>query len=246
LWLTLPSGANAGTYCCAYDANGNVMALVSAADGSVAAQYEYGPFGEVLRATGPMAKVNPFRFSTKYQDDETALVYYGYRYYDPSTGRWPNRDPMGEPGFETLPGKRSSVILGEPNLHEFIHNDPLNRIDPVGLWQWGWPPWGNKKDKKCKDCEKQDNPAKDLFKTAADTLAGEVGGKTGAMVRLILLAADAKQGCGDMKGAANTCLDFARDSDQAGCLQCCHAIMNSFPNLGGFSYFECHAICSKF
>ena len=33
-----------------------------------------GPFGEVLRATGPMAKTNPFRFSTKYQDDETDLL----------------------------------------------------------------------------------------------------------------------------------------------------------------------------
>jgi hypothetical protein len=31
------------------------------------AHYQYGPFGEVLRATGPMAKANPFRFSTKYQ-----------------------------------------------------------------------------------------------------------------------------------------------------------------------------------
>ena len=39
-----------------------------------------GPFGELLRATGPMAKANPFRFSTKYQDDETDLLYYGYRY----------------------------------------------------------------------------------------------------------------------------------------------------------------------
>ena len=47
-----------------------------------------GPFGEVLRATGPMAKANPFRFSTKYQDDETDLLYYGYRYYSASTGRW--------------------------------------------------------------------------------------------------------------------------------------------------------------
>ena len=35
---------------------------------------EYGPFGEFIRATGPMAKANPFRFSTKYQDDETDLV----------------------------------------------------------------------------------------------------------------------------------------------------------------------------
>jgi hypothetical protein len=41
---------------------------------------DYGPFGELIRATGPMAKVNPFRFSTKYDDDESDLVYYGYRY----------------------------------------------------------------------------------------------------------------------------------------------------------------------
>ena len=67
LWMTVPAGANAGTYFSAYDGNGNVMALVNAADGSVAARYEYGPFGELIRATGPMAKVNPFRFSTKYQ-----------------------------------------------------------------------------------------------------------------------------------------------------------------------------------
>jgi hypothetical protein len=40
---------------------------------------EYGPFGEVIRATGPMAKVNPFRFPTKYQDDDNDLPYYGFR-----------------------------------------------------------------------------------------------------------------------------------------------------------------------
>jgi RHS repeat-associated protein len=57
----------------------------------VLAQYEYGPFGELLRATGPMAKANPFRFSTKYQDDETDLVYYGRRYLNTSTGRWLSR-----------------------------------------------------------------------------------------------------------------------------------------------------------
>ena len=72
----------------AFDGNGNVAALVNAADGTVAANYEYGPFGEVIRPTGPMAKANPFRFSTKYQDDESDLLYYGYRYYKPSTGTW--------------------------------------------------------------------------------------------------------------------------------------------------------------
>jgi RHS repeat-associated protein len=55
-----------------------------------------GPFGELIRTTGPMAKGSPFRFSTKYQDDETDLLYYGYRFYNVSTGRWVSRDPMDE------------------------------------------------------------------------------------------------------------------------------------------------------
>jgi YD repeat-containing protein len=76
LSMTVYSGANAGTYLYCYDGNGNVVALVNAASGVVAAQYEYGPFGELIRATGPMAKLNPFRFSTKYQDDETDFLYY--------------------------------------------------------------------------------------------------------------------------------------------------------------------------
>src|ERR1700734_3770224 len=59
-----------------------------------------GPFGELIRQSGPMAKLNPFRFSTKYDDDETDFLYYGYRYYNPSTGRWLSRDPIVELGFD--------------------------------------------------------------------------------------------------------------------------------------------------
>jgi RHS repeat-associated protein len=102
-----------------FDGNGNIAGLVNAADGAAVAQYEYGPFGEVIRATGPMAKANPFRFSTKYQDDESDLVYYGYRYYNASTGRWPNSDPLGEKG-----GK---------NLYAFVLNDPVRFHDSKGL-----------------------------------------------------------------------------------------------------------------
>ena len=82
----------------AYDGNGNVAALADAANGTVAARYEYGPFAEPIRVTGPMAKVNPVCFSTKYTDRESDLLYYGYRYYNPSTGRWLNRDPLQEEG----------------------------------------------------------------------------------------------------------------------------------------------------
>jgi RHS repeat-associated protein len=103
----------------AFDGNGNVSALVDASNGTVAANYEYGPFGEVIRATGPMAKVDPIRFSTKYQDDESDLLYYGYRYYKASTGTWASRDPVGE--------------KGGANLYRFVGNNPVSKTDLLGL-----------------------------------------------------------------------------------------------------------------
>ena len=105
----------------AYDGNGNVSALVNAANGGPLGFYEYGPFGELIRTTGPMAKLNPFREGTKFYDDETDLVYYGYRYYNPSTGRWLSRDPIEE--------------QGGLNLYGFTSNDGLNRSDMLGMWE---------------------------------------------------------------------------------------------------------------
>jgi RHS repeat-associated protein len=110
----------AATNCfAAFDGNGNVSALVNVANGATLANYEYGPFGEVIRATGPMAKLNPFRFSTKYEDDETDMLYYGYRYYNPSTGRWLSRDPLEEQGGD--------------NLYSAMYNDPVDCFDLLGL-----------------------------------------------------------------------------------------------------------------
>jgi RHS repeat-associated protein len=102
----------------AFDGNGNVAALINAADGTVAANYEYAAFGEPARVTGVMARNNPFRFSTKYADDESDLFYYGYRYYKPSTGTWPSRDPFDE-------------IAGN-NLYGFNGNNAINSIDADG------------------------------------------------------------------------------------------------------------------
>jgi len=114
------SGVN---YFVVYDGNGNVASLVNAANGAIAAKYDYGPFGEVIRATGPMAKLNPFRFSTKYDDDETDFLYYGYRYYSPSGGRWLSKDPLQEHGGQ--------------NLYGFIGNDSINHTDELGLMTYG-------------------------------------------------------------------------------------------------------------
>ena len=127
LWLSQPSTTNSQQFV-AFDGNGNVAALVCATNGAVTANYEYGPFGEVLRATGPMAKVNPFRFSTKYQDEETDLFYYGFRYYDASMGRWIGLDTIEEFG-----GNNVYAFVGNRSLSHF---DLLGLISPVDTGHW--------------------------------------------------------------------------------------------------------------
>jgi len=59
------------------------------------------------------------RFSTKPVDSATGLLYYGYRFFDPVTGRWPSRDPIEEGGGF--------------NLYGFVWNDGVNRWDILGL-----------------------------------------------------------------------------------------------------------------
>jgi len=122
--LLMVKDATLLTHFVAYDLNGNVMGLVSAAYGTNTARYEYGPFGELIRATGPMAKLNPFRFSTKYQDDETDLIMYPYRPYSPSTGRFLCKDPIEEDGGA--------------NLYGCGGNDMVDFVDPLGLYTPIW------------------------------------------------------------------------------------------------------------
>jgi hypothetical protein len=45
-------------------------------------EFAESPFGAVVSATGTEASNNFFRFSTKYQDAETGLDYYGYSVRD--------------------------------------------------------------------------------------------------------------------------------------------------------------------
>jgi RHS repeat-associated protein len=113
------TGAQTGTHFATHDGNGNVTALVDAATGAESARYEYDAFGNLLRAAGPFAAENPFRFSSQFADDVTGLLYYGYRHYDPVNGRWLSRDPIGE--------------AGGVNLYGFLENDGVNSIDVLGL-----------------------------------------------------------------------------------------------------------------
>ena len=102
-----------------HDANGNVGQLLDRSDGSADAKYEYDAYGNVVASGGDYADDNPFRFSTKYWDDETGLGNWGRRYYSPRLGRWISRDPVAE--------------FAGANLQTFVGNHPRNGVDSVGL-----------------------------------------------------------------------------------------------------------------
>jgi uncharacterized protein RhaS with RHS repeats len=47
-------------------------------------------------------------------------VHFGYREYDPYTGKWTAKDPLLFGG-------------GDSNLYGYVLNDPVNLVDPLGL-----------------------------------------------------------------------------------------------------------------
>jgi RHS repeat-associated protein len=101
-----------------YDGTGHVVALADN-DGVLKAEYTYGPFGELIKSSGPLAQSNPIRYATKYFDTETGLYDFGQRYYDPVNGQWLSRELMGED--ESI------------NLYAYAGNDPINNVDALGL-----------------------------------------------------------------------------------------------------------------
>jgi RHS repeat-associated protein len=60
----------------------------------------------------------PSPFSANSTTIPTDLVYYGLRYYNPSTGRWLSKDPSDE--------------SGGLNLYGFVENDSVNFMDSSG------------------------------------------------------------------------------------------------------------------
>ena len=81
--------------------------------------YEYDFFGNTTVQTGTKKGHFGHFNNTKRIYPKTGLNYYGYRYYDPVTGRWPSRDPIEEKGGY--------------NLYGFVGNDSINRLDILGL-----------------------------------------------------------------------------------------------------------------
>src|SRR5437762_1772034 len=82
---------------------------------------DYDEFGNVLLDSNP--GFQPFGFAGGLYDLSTKLVHFGSRDYDAEIGRWTAKDPIAFGG-------------GDTNLYGYAVNDPVNGIDPVGLWRW--------------------------------------------------------------------------------------------------------------
>ena len=76
-----------------------------------------GDYGETLVDQGTV--YNPYRWNGEQTDAESGLTYMRNRYYQPSTGRFIQRDPIG--------------YAGGLNLYAYCGGDPISRKDPDGL-----------------------------------------------------------------------------------------------------------------
>src|SRR5690606_17058709 len=78
---------------------------------------------------------NPYKFNGKEMDKETGMYYYGARYYDPRLSIFISVDPLAE------------EFVGWTPYH-YVHNNPINLIDPTGMAANGWIEWTTKQGDK--------------------------------------------------------------------------------------------------
>jgi RHS repeat-associated protein len=91
-------------------------------NGDVAWTGQYKAWGEIREQRSALAQqqelTNPIRFQGQYHDHETGLHYNRHRYYDPQTGRFISKDPIG--------------LAGDINIYLYAKN-PTLWTDPFGL-----------------------------------------------------------------------------------------------------------------
>ena len=107
-------------YYLTYDQVGSLRAVADAS-GNAIKRIDYDSFGSIINDTNP-AFIAPLGFACGLHDADIGLVRFGFRDYDPDTGRWTAKDPIGFWG-------------GDVDLYGYVGNNPINRIDPLGF-QW--------------------------------------------------------------------------------------------------------------
>ena len=110
------------TYTALTDVQGTVWGYADEG-GAIAALWTYDAWGNVLsEEVAPSAEALRsvrYRFQGRERSSATGLVNFRMRWYDPTTGRWLSKDPIG--------------LGGGLNLYMFCGEDSVNNQDPLGL-----------------------------------------------------------------------------------------------------------------
>src|SRR5439155_1490702 len=108
------------TYRIISDHLGSPRQVLESTTGLAVQRMDYDEFGNVTLDTSP--GFQPFGFAGGLYDQHTGLTRFGERDYDAQVGRWTAKDPI-------------KFLGGDTNLYGYVAvNDPVNRIDPIGLW----------------------------------------------------------------------------------------------------------------
>ena len=118
---------NGVTYRVFTDSVGSPRLVVNAQTGEIAQRLDYDEFGQVLVDTQP--GFQPFGYAGGLYDPATGLVHFGLRDYDPEIGRWTTPDPL-------------RFASGSMNWYEYAGSQPVNRVDPLGLFYFATGPNG--------------------------------------------------------------------------------------------------------
>ena len=112
------------TYRIISDHLGSPRLIIDTTTGAITQQIEYDDWGNILVDTNP--GFQPFAFAGGLYDQDTKLIRFGARDYDPEIGRWTAKDPIRFDG-------------DDPNLYGYVLNDPVNAVDITGeYWQPVW------------------------------------------------------------------------------------------------------------
>ena len=145
----LAMGRPTGTFVYHADGLGSITTLTDL-NGNPVRSYTYDSFGRIVAQTGTVT--NPYTYTAREFDPETALYLYRSRYLDAQSARFTSEDLYNLasrqlpsqlqqhlfPSRANLPGLKTNPQ--NQNRYQYVNNDPINRIDPFGFAEsciWG-------------------------------------------------------------------------------------------------------------
>jgi RHS repeat-associated protein len=117
--VKIEAGTNAGSYFYTRDHLGSIRELTDSG-GNLRARYAYDPYGRRTRVSGELEP--DFGFAGMFWSGEVGLALTWFRAYDTALGRWLSRDSFPE-----------VEIDDGPNLYAYVHGNPINAVDRLGL-----------------------------------------------------------------------------------------------------------------